>query len=194
MHSGKVAIIDLDDTLGGLRHVLTDYLNEMTGKRQHWTGWTKLDVESIYGITNDSFLEIAGEKKLLEKSRPHPEAASFMTRLMAAGLHVTVLTARSWHPRASAMTKNWLDLYEIPFHDIVVCSIEDDKADYIRHMDNVLFTVDDSVRHCNTYAAMTENRPDYVFAYDMPWNRKVVDETVIPITNLHQVEKYIEGL
>lgn len=193
-YSGKTAIIDLDDTLGGLRFVLEDHMNEMMGQTKKWGDWSRLDIEEIYGITNDHFLEVAGQHKLLEKSRPHPEASAGMQMLRQSGLNLTVLTARSWHPRAELMTSNWLNLYDIPFDEIVVCSIEDDKADYIRHMDNVLLTIDDSIRHCNSYAQMECNRPEFVFAYDMPWNREALHESVIPVKSLFELQQHIEGL
>ena len=117
-----------------------------------------------------------------------------MRWLVERGIVVKFLTARSWHPRAEAMTADWLRRHKICFDEIIVCSIEDDKADYIRHMDNVLFTVDDSVRHCNNYSAMPDNRPEFVFAYEMPWNRNVVDQNVIPIKDLFEIQNHIEGL
>jgi len=194
MHSGKRAIIDLDDTLGGLRFVIEDHMNMITGTDKKWTDWKRLDVEEIYDITNDKFLEIAGHQYLLEKSMPHSDARYGMKLLKDAGLQLTILTARSWHRRPEYMTQRWLELYDIPFDDIVVCAIEEDKADYIRHMDNVLFTIDDSPRHCNSYAQMTHNRPEYVFAYEMPWNQSGLHESVIPVKTLFEFSLHIEGL
>ena len=194
MHSGKRAIIDLDDTLGGFRFVLEEHMNVLMDTDKRWQDWKRLDVEEIYGITNDKFLEIAGHQHLLEKSRPHYCASAGMKLLKKAGIQLTILTARSWHRNPEYMTQRWLELYDIPFDDIVVCSIEDDKADYIRHMDDILFTIDDSLRHCNSYAQMTHNRPEFVFAYDMPWNQSGLHESVIPVKSLFELQLHIEGL
>ena len=60
-------------------------------------------------------------------------------------------------------------------------------------MDNVLFYVDDSKSHCNKTNALTENRPEFVFAYSQKWNEGT-DEGVIRINNLLEVGKHIEGL
>ena len=192
-YSGRRAIVDLDDTLGGLRYVLMDVMKEKTGLYVHWSEWNILSMEAIYGMTNEQFLDIAYHEKLLEKSRPHPEASSFMKRLSDAGLEIIILTARSWHPRAKRMTENWLELYDIPYDEVIVTSLEDDKSDYIRHMDNVLLTIDDSTRHCNGYARL-QNRPEFVFAYSMPWNEDDLDESVIRVCSLENIYNHIEGL
>lgn len=191
---GKHAVIDLDDTLSGLRYPLMDTMNRLKNKNIHWEKWGVLDIEQLYGITNDEFLLIAGENFLLERSQPHPEAREFMYKLHNAGLETTILTARGWHPRAKEMTQNWLNLYDIPHTQIVVCNLECTKADYIRHMDNVLFTIDDSPRHCNGYSTMELNRPEYVFVYDMPWNITNLESDVIRIKNLEEISNHIEGL
>ena len=116
-----------------------------------------------------------------------------MRRLRDAGIETTILTARGWHPRGAEITKSWFELYDIPYTDIQVCQLHECKSDYIRRMDNVLFTIDDAKSHCNKYNAMAENRPEFVFAYAMKWNEGV-DDGVIRINNLHDVGNYIEGL
>lgn len=192
--AGKTAIIDLDDTLASLRDVVMESLNELTGRNSHWSTWEELKVETLYGLEGvDTFLEIAHEQKLLEKSRPHPETVSFMHRLFDGGISTTILTARGWHPGAERITRHWLGLYGIPYNSLKVCQLHECKADYIRHTKNVLFTIDDSMKHCNAYNAMKKNRPEFVFAYAMKWNEGV-DDGVIRINNLHDVGNYIEGL
>lgn len=189
----RKSVIDLDDTLGGLRYVLMETMTRVAGKEVHWSKWDILSMDYVYGITNDEFLEIAQETMLLERSVPHPEAREFMYRLFDADIETTILTARAWHPRARAITEHWLGLYNIPYTNLVLCGLDESKTDYISRMENVLFTVDDSKRHCNGFAALTHNRPKFVFTYDMPWNTNV-DEGVIRIKNLLEVGNYIEGL
>jgi uncharacterized HAD superfamily protein len=185
------AIVDLDDTLGCLREVLMETMNHRFKTTVHWDSWGQLSMEALYGITNDHFLEIALETQLLERSRPHQEAREFMYALFDADVTVEVLTARSWHPRAKLMTESWLGLYDLPYSKVTVCALEDDKASYIRNTPNVILTVDDSVRHCNSYATMTKNRPTNVFVYDMPWNQNKIDSSVIRINNLQQILEYM---
>lgn len=191
MLSGMTAVLDLDDTLASLRDEVMVEFNALTGKNLHWSDWEVLRVEALYDV--DDFLGVAFEKKLSERSRPHPETLSFTRRLRDAGINTTILTARGWHPRAEEMTRHWLGLYDIPYTDLKVCQLHECKTDYIRHMDNVLFTIDDAKTHCNNYNAMTVNRPKFVFAYAMKWNEGVNDG-VIRINNLHDVADYIEGL
>jgi hypothetical protein len=168
-------------------------LNIVTGKELHWSEWTTNHVEPLYGITNDEFLDIAAQFKFMERSLPHPEAVEFMHRLDEAGLEIVILTARAWHPRAHAITSGWLNMHGLIHHRVEVCGIFDNKADYIRHMDNVLMTIDDSQTHCNRFNAMATNRPEHVFAYGMPWNVNV-DPGVIRINSMQDVHNYIEGL
>jgi hypothetical protein len=185
------AVLDLDDTLGSLRDVAMPVLNSISGKNVHWSEWDILDVEYLYGI--DCFLTVAEEHKLLEAVVPHPEASSFMCKLFDAGIHTTILTARKWHHRGKRITEHWLGLHNIPYNDLVLCEVPECKADYVRDMEDVLFVVDDSLRHCNAINALGMRRPEFMFSYAMPWNKNV-DDGVIRIKNLHDVGTYLEGL
>lgn len=187
----KRVIIDIDDTLSNLREEVMVEFNAMTGKNRHWSDWEVLKVEQLYGV--DDFLGPAYKSKLLERSRPHAETLEFMTRLALTGVEINILTAREWHPRAYDITTSWLHLYGIPYDHVMVCGLSDCKAAYIQKMKDVLFTIDDSKSHCNNYAAMSKNRPEFVFAYAMPWNTGVNDG-VIRIDNLNDVFTHIEGL
>jgi hypothetical protein len=56
-------------------------------------------------------------------------------------------------------------------------------------------TIEDSPTQSNNYARMETNKPEYVFAYHMPWNTgDVLDKSVIRIDSLHDVTQHIEGL
>lgn len=191
-YEGYRAAIDLDDCMASMREPLHHMLNEESGLQLHWSDWEKLHVESLYGVTSDRFFELALQERLIERMEPHAEAVEFMTRLADAGIHATVLTARGWHPRGLTVTEGWLRNWGIPFTEVVVCGVQDVKADYIQDMDKLLFTVDDSSRHCNQYSSGA-NKPEYVFAYEMPWTLDL-DGNVIKIQNLMEIMQHIEGL
>lgn len=191
-YSGYNVVLDLDDCMASMREPLHHILNRMSGKNLHWTEWHQLHVESLYGITSDQFFNLAVESELLEIMKPHPEAAAFTHRLRAAGIKSTILTARGWHPLGESLTKHWLASYGFVYDTLEVCNVTCVKADYIRDMDKLLFTVDDSSRHCNQYIT-SDNKPEYVFAYMMPWTLGL-NEGVIPINSLDEIGNHIEGL
>lgn len=185
-----IAILDLDDTISDLRQNLMETVAVLKGKNVHWKDWDILSMEHIYGITNDEFLEIALHTNMLERSLPHLWAARFTEELVARGYEIHILTARSWHPRGTEITRHWLGLWGIQYHKLTLCGLEYDKANYIRDMDNVAFTLDDSLRHCNSYARMQENRPEQVFVYDMPWNT-TADPSAIRVKDYWEVLQHI---
>ena len=189
-HAGKRAVVDLDDTLGYFRREVMEALNSITNTKSHYSDWTTNVAENNYPITD--FLDIVYKLKLSEKARPHPEAAAFMNFLRVSGVEVTVLTARGWHPNAEEISRTWLNDNRIHFDNLIVCGLEECKADYIRNMDNVLLFVDDSQKHCNAVNALGDKRPEFVFSYAMKWNENV-DEGVIRISDLNETLQHLGG-
>lgn len=193
--SGRTVVLDLDDTLASMREPLHKILNEEAGMDLHWSNWNTVCADSLYNVTPERFFELALAHRLIERLVPHTEAKPFMDRLAATGAKINILSARGWHPRGKTITEGWLRHWEIPYDEIFICGVEDVKADYIKDMGSILFAVDDSPRHCNQYA-QSENAPDYVFAYEMPWTeRKLHPESgSILIKSLDEIGNYIEGL
>lgn len=193
-HEGYTVILDLDDTVANMRYPLQRIMNEHTGLDLHWQNWKSLTAEDVYGVSSEEFFDIAIRESLVTRMLPHDDSEDFLWRLRDAGVTINFLTARSWLPDAQEVTEEWLKYHELQFDNVIVCNVEDNKYDYIQGMEKVLFVVDDSVRHCNGYNAMTVNRPEFVFGYTLPWNKNKMDEGVIQIGSLDDIGYHIKGL
>lgn len=191
---GRAAIIDLDDTLGALREVLAESLSKEVGQPIDWRTWKHHHISDSFGISQERFLEMLIDGRLLETMPPHSEARDFMSGLGELGVRRIILTARGWHPRAKDITESWLNAHGIPYDEVLTCSLTESKAEYIQRMEeNVLFTVDDSASHCNGYASLKSKKPDFIFAYEMPWTRHHLNnECIVPIGNLNEIFDYIK--
>ncbi len=191
---GYNAILDLDDCIASMREPLHKILNEESGMDLHWSQWSTVLADSLYGVSGPRFFELALSHRLIERMEPHPEARGFMQRLKDAGIHTTILTARGWHPRGQTVTEGWFRYWEIPFDKVTICQVTDSKVDYIQDMKKLLFTVDDSPKHCNMYAR--SGVPQHVFAYEMPWTTGKLNENegIITVNALDEIGNHIEGL
>lgn len=189
----KVAIVDVDDTLGNMRELLSEALNKHSGKDLNWQEWHGYSLEDVYNITNEQFFDILKSEKIIERMRSHDESLQFTNTLKKLGYKVVLLTARAWHPDSKNVTTNWATNSKIEFDDLVICNVTDCKSEIINHTyGGADITVDDSASHCRAYVKNENVRK--VFVYDMPWNKcQILDsnEKSIRINNLSQIIKYI---
>ncbi len=184
----KIAIVDIDDTLADMRSMICEVLNEHCDKDLHWSRWNTFRVEEMYGISYHDFFDLLKRNSIIERMRPHDESAEFMRNLKHAGFHVTLLTARAWHPESREVTARWLDEHGIVYDNLVVCGVEHDKSEIVDSMYNgVDFTVDDSATHCRSY--VKNQNIKNVFVYNMPWNKcQLLDASRAKrIDNLNQI-------
>ena len=61
-----IALVDLDDTLGDLKNPMMDALNRVTGKNIHWSSWTTFNVPELYKISENDFMDILIDQKVIE--------------------------------------------------------------------------------------------------------------------------------
>lgn len=189
----KIAILDVDDTVADMRSTLNETLNKIHGKNLHWSEWNTFNLETVYGIDSEQFLETLRKENVIERMVAHPESAAFANELKKKGYKIHMLTARKWHPRGMEVTRKWLVDNNIKFDDITVCDITDCKSSILSQAyDKIHLTVDDSLTHCRKYV---ENEAiENVFIYDMPWNKcNVLDSSrANRINNLSQVLEKIK--
>lgn len=189
----KIAILDVDDTVADMRSTLNETLNRVYGKSLHWTQWTSFNLEKVYGIDSEQFLETLRKENVIERMAPHRESIEFTNELKKKGYKIHMLTARKWHPRGLSVTRQWLSENGITFDDITVCDITDCKSSILTQTyDKIHLTVDDSLTHCRNY--VQNDAIENVFIYDMPWNKcDVLDSSrANRIDNLSQVLEKIK--
>lgn len=184
----KTVVIDIDDTLGDMRNPMSDMLNRYSNKNLHWNSWNEFRTEHLYGIGYDEFLVLLRDNNIIENMKPHDESVQFMHTLADMDYRTVLLSARNWHDNAADITKDWLELHNIPYDELIICNIGDNKSDIISNICNdIKFVVDDSIAHCMEYA---ENKNiEKVFVYDMPWNRagNIDEKRINRIYNLNQI-------
>jgi uncharacterized HAD superfamily protein len=189
----KVAIIDIDDTIADMRTPICSMLNSMMNTSLSWNEWYTLDVQKLYGISRGDFLTALRDNEIIEKMVPHHNTLKFMEELKNAGYFISLLTARGWHNNGTHVTKQWLNEYNIPFDELIVCGITEDKSDIVsKHYKHIEFTVDDSLSHCRNY--VLNDKIKDVFVYDMPWNRRddIEDSRAIRVDCLEQIQKELQ--
>lgn len=189
----RVAILDIDDTIGDMRSLLCQTLNNHTGKDIHWSQWDRFRVEELYDVTYDEFFKLLQRDSIVENMHPHPESASFSQDLKAADYRVALLTARNWHPESREVTERWLASHGIAYDDLLICDVETKKADMIKDVyGSVHFTVDDSVAQNVGY--IKSRHVENVFVYDMPWNRinAISKSRAIRVSNLNNILKILD--
>ena len=125
----KIAIVDIDDTLADMRSMICSALNEHCDKDLHWSKWNTFRVEELYGISYHDFFNLLKKDSIIEKMRPHDESAEFMRNLKHAGYHITLLTARAWHPESRQVTTRWLGEHGIVYDSLTICNVEDNKSE-----------------------------------------------------------------
>lgn len=167
----KIAVFDLDDTIGNFRSSACKKMNEKYDKTHTFDDWEHHLIEQLYNIDKRQFMKDLVSMKVLENMAAHHEAKEVMQKLNSDGYHIAVLTARQWHPNGKEITLKWLNDFEIPYNDLLLCEIDDRKSDIVSDVyGRVSFVVDDSPHQIEAYWANTDI--DTVYIYDMPWNRE----------------------
>jgi 5'(3')-deoxyribonucleotidase len=193
MKPNKIAIIDVDDTLADMRTLLSSALIAHSGQDIHWKEWAGTGLEELYDIPHADFMDVLKSYKVIEQMMPHDDSLSFTKTLIDSGYNVTLLTARNWHPNSRSVTEQWLENHGLVYNDLMICNIEDDKAEIVRNaFGRVELTVDDSKKHCTSY--VKSEIVSNVFVYDMPWNKcTFLDKNAIRINKLSQALKHIRN-
>lgn len=189
----KIAVIDIDDTLGDMRTLLCDSLNRFSNKNIHFSQWKNHKVESSYEITTQELFSLLSYNFIIERMQPHMEAKQFLQTLSNKGYHVVLLTARRWHERGHDVTRAWLKEHELKYDELILCEIYDNKAKIIENRyPEIEFIADDSLTQCNNYIQSPIVKK--AFVYDMPWNSSIkIDELKsFRIGNLNEIFKYLD--
>lgn len=162
----KEIALDLDDTLLNLKVPLMTALNLHTNKAIHWKDWAGSNLEEIYGVTAEEFIDIMIKGQVIERALPIPGVREALQRLRYKGYNIHIITARGWHPEGYSVTKEWLDENSFPYDTINIVKLGSNKADVMDEIANVNCLIDDNEKNCNE--VISRGYDAYLIA--MPWN------------------------
>lgn len=185
----RVAALDIDDSLADLRNPLMHALNQYTGKDIHWNDWDVYDLAKIYGMTIPDFRACLIESDALRKAKPMEDSINFCQHLIDNNYIVLMVTARGWHPQAVELTKQWLEEYKIPYHDLYVTKLNQSKYKAIEKYGVIDLAVDDAFENIKNYKESGMVRHPVLFHH--PWNKNHEYDKVIH--NIMEAVEYVEG-
>jgi hypothetical protein len=164
----SICLIDLDDTLVDLKEPLMEALNKNTKKDIHWSKWYTFDVPKLYDITHDEFIKICITENVIEKAVIHNKSYEFLDKLNKLGLYTVLITARGWHPDAINLTEHWVSEHNLNIDELIIVGVNESKIHSIKKFNNIIFSVDDRIKHCREYTQ--SGKINNVIVYDAPWN------------------------
>lgn len=164
----NVCVVDLDDTLGDLKEPMMQALNRVTGKNIHWSEWNRFDVSNIYGLTDTEMLSVLEGEYVLEQVIIHDSSYKFLNDLHGLGYYTVLVTARGWHPKGKEITEQWVSDHSLDIDELIVVGVDQSKTDVIDKFDNIVFSIDDRIKHCREYTQC--GKIQHVLLYDTPWN------------------------
>lgn len=168
----KVAVFDVDDTIGQLRYKLVDIINDLTNMNFTIEDWDSHDLDTRYGIPFDQVLEFMVKENTLLELPLEPYTKEVLKHTKDQGYHIDILTARGWHPRGKETTLEWLKKHNLPHDDLTVVPLDKCKAEVLKNKyKKVHFTVDDNPKHCEAYAQ--SDVVDDVYVITRNWNKQI---------------------
>lgn len=158
-------VLDLDDVIANLRESLYRVLRRATGIDRHWRDWQHYDLCQHFAIAKPALEQILIRDQALEDCRPEPGAAAATAALAALGFELVIITARAWHPRAEALTRDWLAAHAVHYHRLAVVPLGGDKLTALPDRP-VALAVDDHPHNIRNY----QRAGIAALMVDRPWN------------------------
>jgi 5'(3')-deoxyribonucleotidase len=194
----KTAVFDLDDTLSNLKEAIMPVMIQKSGINVHWSEWRSHNIDKTYGLTTPQFFDMIREHQIFENSKPLERAKEVVKQLKYDGFNIVIVTARGWHERGKEVSENWLTNNGIPFDEVFVTDLNQNKTEVLDHLDSVEFVVDDRYKNCLDF--LLSGKVKRTFLVDSPWNRADHQRhpDIIRITSLDEIreilyEGYYEG-
>jgi hypothetical protein len=193
----NICLVDLDDTLIDLKEPMKWAMDSETGKDIPWQNWDHFDVPSIYGLSQDEFLELCIRHKVLENAIIHSQSHRFLQDLNNLGYYTVLITARGWHPQGKEITEQYIIDHNLEVDELILVGVDESKAELARKFGNIKFTIDDRMKHCREY--MKSGIVENVLLYDAPWNSYMSRLNPFVggydyherIKNLHEIIRYL---
>ena len=163
---------DLDGVLAESHHGMAQAMAIETGRPVDWRDWHRYDFFNHAGVSSERFLNLIVEHRVLEQAPPAPGAVACVAALRAAGARVAVVTARSFHPRAAAVTRDWLDEHGMAVDVVHITSHSGSKLEVLTAQGVVAYADD---YDASIDALARAGLCSHLYLVDQPWNRHRTD-------------------
>lgn len=182
-----VIVFDLDDTLINLKEELYRVLCENYAHETHvphWSLWNEYNAEIAVGATHEDLVRIAVADKTWRVTKPHIFSKYILRELRLMGYHIIILTARNnFVPNAYGETEKYLKKHELEYDELIVSDVSSNKMDWLSHHDEILLTIDDSVKNCRDFR--NSGKVEHIVLHALPNNK---DCTEFPrVHSLYQI-------
>lgn len=167
----KWIIFDVDDVVVSYRESLYQSFKAL-GKDIHWSKWETYKHVKIYDLKDyNEFLNHMIEHKVVENSLIEEGVSKLIHQLKEDGYSIGFLTARSWHPQAYEITKNFVKKHQLPIDKVIIANFQGKKTDYLQEFEGeIVGFLDDSLTHVEDF--IHANIPN-AYVMDRPWNQNV---------------------
>ena len=194
----NVCLVDLDDTLGDFKTPCMDALNRVTNQNIHWSKWDTYNFPKVYGLNQGEFLKVLMEEQVIENVEIYDSSYKFLNDLNDLDYHTVLITARGWHPDGKGITERWVADHDLNIDDLIVVHGHQSKVDVINKLNNIVFSIDDRIKHCREYTQT--GKIEHVLVYDQPWNTHLTRwnhdwggyDYNERITDLHEIIDHVE--
>jgi 5'(3')-deoxyribonucleotidase len=188
-HPAPYVVFDLDDVLANLREHMMSMLIERTGRNIHWRQWQDYELSGLYRTSNEEIMHWVREDEVLEAATLEPHARDAVDAARTAGFRIAVITARAWHPRGDALTREWLRRHDLSVDELYLVPLFGDKAEVLNRLGVVEHFIDDHLAHL--YPARELPGVRRVLLVDRPWNRS--DETLQRLRDLSEFTALLQA-
>lgn len=185
-----IAVFDLDDTLINLKEELWKTLHREFGKPRipHWSLWDKPHIEEIVGLTIDELIFFANDHKIFRRIPPHLFSGALLADLKERGYYIIIITSRKgFIADAFIETRNYLRENRLPYDELIVSPVGENKMKYLAHHDKIHFAIDDQERNCVDFAE--SGKIEHVFLHATPANKGCT--SFLRLHNLFQLYPHV---
>lgn len=114
-------IIDLDDVIADAAPEFKITFDRFTGTNIPVSSWTTYNFIDQYPTLDiDTIVMLMVGDKILERCKPINKAIESVQALKQYGYNIHIVTSRGLHPNAFNVSKQWLDMYNVPYDTLSV--------------------------------------------------------------------------
>lgn len=185
MSNRPILAFDCDGILSNLVPGMSMMCQEVSGKKCDPSEWIDYGHYTNLGMTDKQYLDGLVSYKVLETATAHYGAAEAITRAIAEGCAIALITARGFHPNAEDVTRAWLEQNGIHVDYLILVGPNETKIKALLSLPNVIAYVDDYLSHLESLTAAEMSIP--LFLMDQPWNRE--DKK---FSRVHSVHEFVD--